>query len=200
MIRAIEVISRASIYIGGEIRGFLWERKLMSAIQIEIQVNGQSVVWASDAGANVLQTLRNQMGLTATRYGCGQEQCGTCHVLIDGQSKPTCQLPMDALVGHRVVTLESAQNPDLPSTPFLKALQSAFIAEQAAQCGYCTSGLLISATALLMNAHETVSDQQIREALEPHLCRCGTHIRVLRAVKKAALQCGFKVVHSEVSA
>ena len=169
-------------------------------MQIETQVNGQSVIWTSEAGANVLQTLRKQMGLTATHYGCGQEQCGTCHVLIDGQSKPTCQLPMDALVGHRVVTLESAQNPDLPSTPFLKALQSAFIAEQAAQCGYCTSGLLISATALLMNAHETVSEQQIREALEPHLCRCGTHIRVLRAVKKAALHCGFKVVHSEVSA
>ena len=199
MIRAIEVISRASIYIVGEIRGFLWERKLMSAIQIEIQVNGQSVVWASDAGANVLQTLRNQMGLTATRYGCGQEQCGTCHVLIDGHSKPTCQLPMDALVGHSVVTLESAQNPDLPSTPFLKALQSAFIAEQAAQCGYCTSGLLISATALLMNAHGAVSEAQIREALEPHLCRCGMHNRVFRAVKEAAHLSGLKVVHSEVS-
>jgi nicotinate dehydrogenase subunit A len=140
------------------------------------------------------------MGLTATRYGCGQEQCGTCHVLIDGQSKPTCHLPMDALVGRSVVTLESAQNPDLPSTPFLKALQSAFIGEQAAQCGYCTSGLLISATALLMSAHEAVSDQQIREALESHLCRCGAHVRILRAVKKAALQCGLKVVGSEVSA
>jgi aerobic-type carbon monoxide dehydrogenase small subunit (CoxS/CutS family) len=88
----------------------------------------------------------------------------------------------------------------LPSTPLLKALQAAFIDEQAAQCGYCTSGLLISATALLMNAHETVSDLQIREALEPHLCRCGTHNRVLRAVKNAALQYGLKVMPSEVSA
>jgi aerobic-type carbon monoxide dehydrogenase small subunit (CoxS/CutS family) len=200
MIRAIEVISRDSIYIVGEIRGFLWERKLMSAMQIETQVNGQSVLWTSDAGANLLQTLRNQMGLTATRYGCGQEQCGACHVLIDGQSKPICQLSVDALVGRSVVTLESAQNPELLSTPFLRALQSAFMAEQAAQCGYCTSGLLISATALLMKASGTVSELQIREALEPHLCRCGTHNRVLTAVKKAALQCGLKIANSEVSA
>jgi aerobic-type carbon monoxide dehydrogenase small subunit (CoxS/CutS family) len=200
MIRAIEVISRASIYIRGEIRGFLWERKLMSAMQIETQVNGRSILWASDAGANLLQTLRNQMGLTATRYGCGQEQCGACHVLIDGQSKPICQLSVDALVGRSVVTLESAQNPELLSTPFLRALQSAFMAEQAAQCGYCTSGLLISATALLMKANGTVSELQIREALEPHLCRCGTHNRVLTAVKKAALQCGLKIANSEVSA
>jgi aerobic-type carbon monoxide dehydrogenase small subunit (CoxS/CutS family) len=200
MIRAIEVISRASIYIRGEIRGFLWERKLMSAMQIETQVNGRSILWASDAGANLLQTLRNQMGLTATRYGCGQEQCGACHVLIDGQSKPICQLSVDALVGRSVVTLESAQNPELLSTPFLRALQSAFMAKQAAQCGYCTSGLLISATALLMNANGTVSELQIREALEPHLCRCGTHNRVLTAVKKAALQCGLKIANSEVSA
>jgi aerobic-type carbon monoxide dehydrogenase small subunit (CoxS/CutS family) len=200
MIRAIEVISRASIYIRGEIRGFLWERKLMSAMQIETQVNGRSILWASDAGANLLQTLRNQMGLTATRYGCGQEQCGACHVLIDGQSKPICQLSVDALVGRSVVTLESAQNPELLSTPFLRELQSAFMAEQAAQCGYCTSGLLISATALLMKASGTVSELQIREALEPHLCRCGTHNRVLTAVKKAALQCGLKIANSEVSA
>ena len=172
----------------------------MSAMQIETQVNGQSVLWTSDAGANLLQTLRNQMGLTATRYGCGQEQCGACHALIDGQSKPICQLSVDALVGRSVVTLESAQNPELLSTPFLRALQSAFMAEQAAQCGYCTSGLLISATALLMKASGTVSELQIREALEPHLCRCGTHNRVLTAVKKAALQCGLKIANSEVSA
>jgi aerobic-type carbon monoxide dehydrogenase small subunit (CoxS/CutS family) len=149
---------------------------------------------------NVLELLRHQLGLTASRYGCGQEQCGACHVLIDGQSKPSCQLPVDALVGRSVVTLESAQNPDLPSSPFLKALQSAFVDEQAAQCGYCTSGLLISATALLMNDHEAVSDVQIREALEPHLCRCGTHNRVLRAVKKAAHLCGLKVSQAEVAA
>ncbi len=166
----------------------------------QLNVNGQVVTFKSGADSTALHTIRNQLGLTASRYGCGQEQCGACHVLIDGQSKPSCQLPVDALVGCCVVTLESAQNPDLPSTPYLKALQSSFIAEQAAQCGYCTSGLLISATALLMNAHETVSDLQIREALEPHLCRCGAHNRVLRAVKQAALQCGLKVSASKVSA
>ena len=166
----------------------------------QLNVNGQVVSFKSGADTTALQTIRNQLGLTASRYGCGQEQCGACHVLIDGQSKPSCQLTVDALVGRSVVTLESAQNPELPSTPYLKALQAAFIDEQAAQCGYCTSGLLISATALLMSAHETVSDLQIREALEPHLCRCGTHNRVLRAVKNAALQCGLKVMPSEVSA
>lgn len=165
----------------------------------QLNVNGHVVTFQSGADSTALQTIRNQLGLTASRYGCGQEQCGACHVLINGQSKPSCQLPVDALVGRSVVTLESAQNCDLPSTHYLKALQAAFIDEQAAQCGYCTSGLLISATALLMSAHETVSDLQIREALEPHLCRCGTHNRVLRAVKKAALQCGLKVLDSEVS-
>ena len=162
-----------------------------------LKINGESIQTEFEGAA--LQLIRNQLGLTASRYGCGQEQCGACHVLIDGQSKPSCQLPVDALVGRSVVTLESAQNPDLPSTPYFKALQAAFIEAQAAQCGYCTSGLLISATALLMNAHESVSDLQIREALEPHLCRCGTHNRVLRAVRKAAVQCGLKVLHAEVS-
>ena len=159
-----------------------------------LKINGESIQTEFEGAA--LQLIRNQLGLTASRHGCGQEQCGACHVLIDGQSKPSCQLTVDALVGRSVVTLESAQNPELPSTPYLKALQAAFIDEQAAQCGYCTSGLLISATALLMNAHETVSDLQILEALEPHLCRCGTHNRVLRAVKNAALQCGLKVMPS----
>jgi aerobic-type carbon monoxide dehydrogenase small subunit (CoxS/CutS family) len=163
-----------------------------------LKINGESI--QTEFEGTALQLIRNQLGLTASRFGCGQEQCGACHVLIDGQSNPSCQLTVDALVGRSVVTLESAQNPDLPSTPYLKALQSAFIDEQAAQCGYCTSGLLISATALLMSAQDTVSNLQIREALEPHLCRCGTHNRVLSAVKKAALQCGLKVVPSEVSA
>lgn len=163
-----------------------------------LKINGESI--QTEFEGTALQLIRNQLGLTASRFGCGQEQCGACHVLIDGQSKPSCQLTVDALVGRSVVTLESAQNPELPSTPYLKALQSAFIDEQAAQCGYCTSGLLISATALLMSAQDTVSNLQIREALEPHLCRCGTHNRVLSAVKKAALQCGLKVVPSEVSA
>ena len=166
----------------------------------QLNVNGQVVTFKSGADSTALQTIRNQLGLTASRYGCGQEQCGACHVLIDGQSKPTCQLPAETLVGRSIATLESASNLDLPSTPFLRALQSTFLEAQAAQCGYCTSGLLISATALLMNASGTVSDLQIRTALDPHLCRCGSHNRVLKAVRKAALQCGLKIDGSEVSA
>jgi nicotinate dehydrogenase subunit A len=100
----------------------------------QLNVNGQVVTFKPGADSTALQTIRNQFGLTASRYGCGQEQCGACHILIDGQSKPICQLPADALVDHSVVTLESAQNKDLPSTPFLKALQLSFSAEQAAQC------------------------------------------------------------------
>ena len=171
----------------------------MSAPYIEMNLNGQPAQLAAGSSGNVLSALRHHLGLTATRLGCGQEQCGACHVLINGQSKPSCQMPLEALQAAKVVTLESHVNDDLPSTPYFKALQAAFIEAQAAQCGYCTSGLLISATALLMNAHETVSELQIREALEPHLCRCGTYNRVLRAVKNAAVQCGLKVLHAEVS-
>jgi aerobic-type carbon monoxide dehydrogenase small subunit (CoxS/CutS family) len=167
---------------------------------LQLKVNGQVIDLKSVIESTALQTIRKQLGLTASRYGCGQEQCGACHVLIDGQSKPTCQLPAETLVGRSIATLESASNLDLPSTPFLRALQSAFLEAQAAQCGYCTSGLLISATALLMNASGTVSDLQIRTALDPHLCRCGSHNRVLKAVRKAALQCGLKIDDSEVSA
>jgi len=167
---------------------------------LQLKVNGQVIDLKSVTESTALQTIRNQLGLTASRYGCGQEQCGACHVLIDGQSKPTCQLPAETLVGRSIATLESASNLDLPSTPFLRALQSTFLEAQAAQCGYCTSGLLISATALLMNASGTVSDLQIRTALDPHLCRCGSHNRVLKAVRKAALQCGLKIDGSEVSA
>lgn len=172
----------------------------MSAKQIETSINGQVIRWETDMGGNVLGALRHRLGLTASRLGCGQEQCGACHVLLNGQSKPSCQMPIEALDGAHLLTLESHAMDGLQSTPFLRALQSAFIAEQAAQCGYCTSGLLISATALLMNAREAVSDLQIREALEPHLCRCGTHQRVFRAVKNAAMQCGLKVTQTEVSA
>ena len=167
---------------------------------LQLKVNGQVIDLKSVTESTALQTIRKHLGLTASRYGCGQEQCGACHVLIDGQSKPTCQLPAETLVGRSIATLESAMNLDLPSTPFLRALQSAFMEEQAAQCGYCTSGLLISATALLMNASGTVSDLQIRTALDPHLCRCGSHNRVLKAVRKAALQCGLKIDGTGVSA
>jgi nicotinate dehydrogenase subunit A len=172
----------------------------MSVKQIETRINGQVIRWEADLGGNVLGALRHRLGLTASRLGCGQEQCGACHVLLNGQSKPSCQMPIEALDGANLLTLESHAVDGLQSTPFLRALQSAFIAEQAAQCGYCTSGLLISATALLMNAHENVSDLQIREALETHLCRCGAHQRVFRAVKNAAMQCGLKVTQTEVSA
>ena len=103
---------------------------------LQLKVNGQVIDLKSVTESTALQTIRKQLGLTASRYGCGQEQCGACHVLIDGQSKPTCQLPAGTLVGRSIATLESAMNLDLPSTLFLRALQSKFLEAQAAQCGY----------------------------------------------------------------
>jgi len=128
--------------------------------------------------------------------GCGQAQCGACHVLLDGRSVPSCTLPLWALEGHAVTTLEGAcavseraskntLKSASPQAQVLHILQAAFVAEQAAQCGFCTSGMLISAAALIVHNPQP-SDLQVRQALDPHLCRCGAHNRILRAVHRAA--------------
>jgi nicotinate dehydrogenase subunit A len=144
------------------------------------------------AQAMLLDVLRNQMGLRATRLGCGQEQCGSCHVLLDGRSVPSCTLPLWAVEGHAVTTLEGAcavseraSKSASPQAQVLHILQAAFVAEQAAQCGFCTSGMLISAAGLIVHNPQP-SDAQVRQALDPHLCRCGAHNRILRAVHRAA--------------
>ena len=157
----------------------------MSAMEISTQINGQSVFWQEDEASTALGLLRHQLGLTASRFGCGLEQCGACHVLIDGQSKPTCQLPAADLKGRQVVTLESAQNDVLPSTPYLKALQAAFVAEQAAQCGYCINGMVMQSVDLL-SKNPRPSEGLIQQALAANLCRCGTHTRIVKAVKRAS--------------
>jgi nicotinate dehydrogenase subunit A len=138
--------------------------------------------------AMLLDVLRNLLGLRATRLGCGQEQCGACHVLLDGRSVPSCTLPLWAVEGRKVTTLEGAcevQGQACAEAAVLQTLQTAFVTEQAAQCGFCTSGLLISAAALLLQNPQP-TDAQVRTALDRHLCRCGAHNRILRAVHRAA--------------
>lgn len=132
------------------------------------------------AGTPLLNVLREDLGLTGTRFGCGQGICGACYVLADGQPVPSCMISVEEAAQKSIVTVEG-----LSSGPDLHPVQRAFVEEDAMQCGYCISGVLISAAALLeRTAHP--SEPQIREALAPHLCRCGTYVRIIRAVQKAA--------------
>jgi len=156
---------------------------------IDFTLNGQARGLDLSAHYPLLDALRHHLGLHSPRLGCGLEQCGACHVLVDGVSVPTCASSVDRIAGKAVTTLECTQTPhptdDARWPHILGALQDAFVQEEAAQCGYCTNGLLISAAALLARV-PTPSDAQVREALQGHLCRCGAHLRVLRAVARAA--------------
>ena len=145
-------------------------------MSIELTVNGQTVSVAAAGDVPLLDVLRNHLDLKGSRYGCGLEQCGSCMVLIDGKAEYSCAREVASVAGKRIETIEA-----LGSHP----LRQAFLDEQAGQCGYCLSGILISAKALLdRNKNPTRAD--IVTALEPHLCRCGAHPRILRAVEKAA--------------
>jgi nicotinate dehydrogenase subunit A len=145
-----------------------------------LQVNGAARQVRADEDTPLLYILRHECGLKGTRFGCGVNQCGACHVLIDGVSAPACDTPVWAVEGKSVVTVEA-----LGGGTALHPLQQAFIDEQAAQCGYCISGILVSATALLRRNPQP-TEQQVREALDGHLCRCGAHNRIVRAVLRAA--------------
>lgn len=145
-----------------------------------LNVNGISREVEAGAETPLLYALRNDLGLVGTRYGCGLGMCGTCTVIIDGKPVQSCDLPVSAAVGKKITTVEALGTADT-----LHPLQRAFIAEQAAQCGYCASGILMAAKALL-DANPDPSDADIRNALERNLCRCGTHGRILRAIKRAA--------------
>ena len=145
-----------------------------------LNVNGQNREVEAAAETPLLYALRNDLGLVGTRYGCGLGQCGACTVIIDGKPVQSCDLPVSAAVGRKITTVEALGTADA-----LHPLQRAFIAEQAAQCGYCASGILMAAKALL-DVNPDPSDADIRNALERNLCRCGTHGRILRAIKRAA--------------
>jgi nicotinate dehydrogenase subunit A len=146
---------------------------------LSIVVNGTRHAIASSGDTPLLYVLRDELGLTGPKFGCGLAQCGACSVIINGLSTRSCVFPVSAVTSP-VTTLEGLGTPQHPHP-----LQRAFIEEQALQCGYCTSGLIISSAALLL-AHPHPTDAQIVAALGGNLCRCGVHQRVVTAVKKAA--------------
>ncbi len=150
------------------------------AQDIAFIVNGAAVQIAAPETTPLLDVLRNQLDLKGTRYGCGLEQCGSCMVLLDGEPVFACSREVGAVAGRSVTTIEG-----LGSAAHLHPLQQAFLDEQAGQCGYCLSGILISAKALL-DRNPSPSREDIIAALDRHLCRCGAHPRILRAVEKAA--------------
>jgi nicotinate dehydrogenase subunit A len=148
--------------------------------EITLDINGRSEVVTVDPGTPLLMVLRNDLGLTAAKFGCGLEQCFACAVLVDGEATTTCAAAVEQFAGRRIVTLEG-----LAPGVALHPVQEAFLQEEAAQCGYCIPGMIIGAVALL-ERNPAPSDEEIRAALEPHLCRCGTHWRILKAVRRAA--------------
>jgi nicotinate dehydrogenase subunit A len=149
--------------------------------KLTLRVNGNNrEVESSDPDVPLLYVLRNDLGLTGTHFGCGLAQCGACTVLVGGRAVRSCVTPARAVTGQDVVTIEGLGTPARPDP-----LQAAFIAEQAAQCGYCTAGIIMSAKALLASTPRPTR-QQVCEALAGNLCRCGSHDRVIRAVLRAA--------------
>ena len=151
----------------------------------ELRVNGTiRTVAVHDPDEPLLYVLRNRLGLTGAKYGCGVGQCGACTVTIDGEAQRSCLVPVRKAAGRAIVTVEGLGTPDRPSP-----LQQAFIAEQAAQCGYCVAGMVMSAAALLARQPDA-SEVAIRTALAGNLCRCGTHQRILQAVLRAAGKAG----------
>ena len=149
--------------------------------KISLKVNGQTeTIQADDAEMPLLYALRNDLGLRGPRFGCGLAQCGACTVHLDGEAVRSCVTPVAAAAGKNVVTLEGLGTPEK-----LHPLQEAFIAEQAAQCGYCINGMIMQAASLLNKTpHPSVSE--IKMALAANLCRCGTHLRIVRAIQRAA--------------
>ncbi len=147
---------------------------------ITLSVNGRSHTLDGASQANLLDVLRNRLGLSAARFGCGEGLCGACRVLVDGHAQPACDTPLWAVAGRAIVTLEGLGTAEHPHP-----LQEAFVAEQAMQCGYCVSGIMISAAALLARNPDP-NETEIRAALDGNLCRCGAHNRIVRAVARAA--------------
>jgi nicotinate dehydrogenase subunit A len=149
-------------------------------VRLAFTLNGAPAELEAPEGMTLLQALRGPLGLSGPRFGCGAEACGACYVTLDGQPQPSCVLPAEAARARRVGTVEGLGTPERPHP-----LQAAFLAEQAGQCGWCLSGILVSADALLRRNPES-DEAAVRAALEPHLCRCGAQNRMIRAVLRAA--------------
>jgi len=142
---------------------------------VTFTVNGRRHTLDTDPDTPLLDVLRDELQLKGTRFGCGAGECGACQVLVDGHSTAACNTPLAAVEGHALTTVEGLDS----------RLAEAFVAEQAAQCAYCSSGMLIGAAALLRHT-PSPTDAEVRRALDAHLCRCGAHNRIVRAVQRAA--------------
>src|ERR1700746_1986875 len=153
---------------------------MMDQRELHVTVNGTGHTLECDPGLPLLDVLRHDLGLAGPRFGCGLGLCGACLVLIDGRARTSCDYPAWAAEGTTVTTVEGLADGDR-----LHAVQQAFLDGQAAQCGYCPSGMIVTAAALLA-ASPAPTEQEVREALDGNLCRCGTHGRIVRAVLKAA--------------
>jgi nicotinate dehydrogenase subunit A len=151
---------------------------------LSLHVNGQLHRVEAEPESPLLFVLRNQLELNGPKFGCGLGQCGACTVLVDGRAARSCQTPVSAIRNREVITLEGLGTEENPHP-----LQQAFIDEQAAQCGYCLNGMVMTARALLTQ-NPNPSDAEIRIALAGNLCRCGTHLRIIRAIKRVAREDG----------
>ena len=149
-----------------------------------LRVNGREMRSPADPATPLMLVLRNDFQLNGPKYGCGLGECGACLVLVDGKAARSCTLPVGAMAGHAVTTLEG-----LGSEDNLHPVQQAFIDEQGAQCGYCLNGMIIRTVALLA-VNPRPSEAEIREALRFNLCRCGTHVEILASVRRAVVLTG----------
>ncbi|WLA54351.1 (2Fe-2S)-binding protein [Bradyrhizobium diazoefficiens] len=147
---------------------------------IQFQLNGTATAVDADPDQRLLDVLRGRLGVVGPHFGCGANECGACYVMVDGRAMASCDMPMWSVADKDVVTIEGLGTAELPH-----ALQRAFISEQAMQCGYCVSGILISAAALLKR-NPSPTEAEVRTALDRNLCRCGSHNRMVRAVLRAA--------------
>src|SRR5438045_4605945 len=147
---------------------------------MKLDVNGRAHEIDADPATPLLYVLREDLRLNAAKFGCGMGQCGACTVMVDGRAMFSCLLPLAALDGRKVLTVEGLGSAEKPA-----AIQQAFIDEQAAQCGYCIAGMIMRAQSLLQKNSDP-SDDEIRSHMQPNWCRSGTHMRILRAVRRAA--------------
>ena len=147
---------------------------------ITLRVNGETRQVNTEADTPLLYILRNDLELNGPKFGCGLAQCGACTVIVDGKTVRSCTVPVSTMANKNVETLDGLGTVEKPHP-----LQAAFIEEQAAQCGYCLNGILMTAKVLL-DRNRNASDAEIKRALDPVLCRCGSHLRVIRAIKRAA--------------
>ncbi len=146
---------------------------------ITLNINGTEHT-VNNASEHLLLVLRNQLGLTGTKYGCGEGQCGACTVLVQGKAKRSCRISAESVAGQKTVTIEG-----LSANGHLHPLQQAFLDEEAFQCGFCTSGMIMSAHAVLA-AHPHPSDEEIIQFMDGNVCRCGTYPRIMAAIRRAA--------------